>query len=390
MNPRSLDEQTVTRLWVGVPVVASALVVANLVLDGKVTGTDYRSLDLVAYVLAAISILALGLARRRPRLALGMVAVALASYRVLDYPAHPGQFASGVALFLAFVYGARREAVVLSILAGAAVVFVAPQVLDDVTFASMGRTLPFFVPLVPVAAGYLVWTQQQNGIRERAQLEISHQARLAGMQRDSALQRVAIARDLHDTVGHGISVISIQSGAALSVLDTNPEVARESLLAINESCRTAMTETKQALATLRGRDGQRAPHIEATVMTAEATGLEVSFEHSGSLDDVAPRVADTVRRLAQESLTNTLKHAAADRIEITLTVSDRAVRFEFADVGQKAPAKKNPQALAGTGLGGQGLKGMAERVSQIGGSLHAAPTPAGFRVSAQIPISVSQ
>lgn len=371
-------------LWIGLPVVAAALAVANLALGGKVVGSGFRPLDLLGYGLAGTAVAGLALCRHRPRLALLVVGAASVTYTMLDYPWHPGQFAIAIVLFLAFVCGARREATLMGLVAAVCVVVVAPQLVEPEAMQSMGRMLTFFIPTVPIVAGYAVWTQQQRIGHLKQTLALTEQARATEIQRDSANQRIALARDLHDTVGHGISVIAVQSGAALSVLDSDPEAARAALLTINESCRTAMAETKQALSALRGTtSATRPPSLEATVLTAETTGLDVTLHQSGSFDNVDVSLADTVRRLAQESLTNTLKHAAAGRVEVVVDISDASLTFEYLDIARHAKAKHQVHGS------GSGLQGMAARVADVGGQFDAGPTPHGFRVAAKLPLAPS-
>lgn len=375
-----------TSLWTFISVVAAVATVINLWAGGKVTidGSETRSLSAAAYLLAGVAVLGLALCQRHPRAALVVVFGASVTYSLLDYPSHPGQFAVGVVLFGAFVQGARTEAAVMSVLAGLAAVAIAPRLFGESSLQSLGRTAMFLVATLPAVAGYIVWTQQRRVVELQERLALTRRLQVAGVERDSALQRMAIARDLHDTVGHGFSVISVQSGAALSVLETDVESARGALLAINESCRTAMTETKGALAALRGGANERPPPVEATLMSAKATGLDVRLEQSGTLDDVEVPIADTIRRLAQESLTNTLKHSDASQVDVVLDIADESVRFEFTDVAH-TPRPTSAQTVGG----GSGLRGMSERVVEVGGRFKAGPTDTGFHVSALLPLSVA-
>ncbi len=364
--------------WIIVPVALAVATVAKLALGLKAGDPGlHRPLDGFGYVLAATPLLSLALMKRRPGLGLALAVTASVGYTLADYPPHPGQFAVGAALFLAMVAGAYRAALAVSLVAGLAAIVIGPQVIDDATVTDLGRILMFVIPTIPVAAGYVYRAQRQQVAALTERLELIQRAEQARDERDEANLRVEIARDLHDTVGHAIAVISVQSGAALSVLDSDPDTARKALLTINEYCRSAMAETRRALAALRGEGPARPPSVAETMAAAESAGLVVEHRGGSDLAGIDTQIEEVIRRLAQESVTNTLTHSTADAVELTIAVNERAVSFEFIDNGS---AKAEPKVD-----GGSGLAGMADRVTAIDGRFEAGPTDEGFRVAAQVP-----
>jgi len=189
------------------------------------------------------------------------------------------------------------------------------------------------------------------------------------------IERLRIARELHDAVAHHVSLMGVQAAAARAVLDTDPAQAREQLESLESSSRAAVSELYQLLGTLRDEEAV-APQVSASlgldllptlVRDAETAGLRVSFERVGEPFAVQPLVGLNLYRIAQESLTNVLKHAGpGTRTRVHLRYTDDVVEVEIADDGLGRPGPKQ----RGDGLG---LLGMRERIDTLGGSLDAGP-----------------
>jgi len=201
-------------------------------------------------------------------------------------------------------------------------------------------------------------------------------------------ERTRIARELHDVVAHHVAVIGIQAGAARRTLD-RPEIASGALSAVESTARTAVDELDRLVTVLRDRD-DAAPHgptglaaLPGLVAETRRLGLDVRFSTHGERFDVPDSVGVTLFRVAQEALTNTLKHASAGVAEVRLRFRDRAVEVEVTDDGLGSGTGSTAGAPTGSGLG---QRGMRERVDLHGGELHVGPRRrGGYRVRAVLP-----
>ena len=205
------------------------------------------------------------------------------------------------------------------------------------------------------------------------------------------IERLRIARELHDAVAHHVSLMGVQAAAARAVLDTDPGQAREQLESLESSSRAAVSELYQLLGTLRDEE-TLAPPVTASlgldvlptlVQDSRSAGLRVSFEQVGEPLPVPPLVGLNLYRIAQESLTNVLKHAGpGTRTRVHLRYTDDVVELEIADDGLGRPGPKQ----RGAGLG---LLGMHERIDTLGGSLDAGPrSGSGWVVRATVTVGV--
>jgi signal transduction histidine kinase len=221
-----------------------------------------------------------------------------------------------------------------------------------------------------------------------------------------ALERMRIARELHDSVAHHVSVMGVQAGAARRVLERDPEAAASALASIEQSARDAVDELHRTVAALRAPgdpadsdlsagDGavatettdapastlriERLPHLVDDVRTA---GLPVELTVVGEAHDVTPMVDLAVYRIAQEALTNVRKHAGASaRADVRVRWLDDAIELEVTDTGVGGRTSPGPD-----GTGGLGQVGMRERVAAVGGTLELGPRPrGGYLVRARVP-----
>jgi signal transduction histidine kinase len=201
-----------------------------------------------------------------------------------------------------------------------------------------------------------------------------------------AAERERIARELHDVIGHSISVMGVQAGAVRRVLDPKLEEEREALLAVERTGRDAVTEMRRLLGLLRS-DGQapaeslptlsRAPHLVSDMRQA---GLNVELELEGELDDLPPGPALAGFRILQEGLTNALRHAPDARVRVSIRRTPEQVKIDVLQARGEAEA-------APEGGTGHGLAGMRERVAIYGGRLRVGPGPdGGYEVRAMLPL----
>jgi signal transduction histidine kinase len=192
-------------------------------------------------------------------------------------------------------------------------------------------------------------------------------------------QRLRIARDLHDIVGHGLGAITMQAGAArLAVAGGASADATRSLLEIESAGRGMLREVRWLVGLMREESGTPAlSGVDDLVANARRSGLEVNFAAEGALARVPAHVGEAAYRIVQESLTNVVRHAHDSRVDVRLVVDDR-VLVHVSDTG-----------TAGTGAEeGNGVKGMRERAAAVGGSLLAGPEEGGgWTVRAALPLS---
>src|SRR3954451_19383260 len=241
--------------------------------------------------------------------------------------------------------------------------------------------------------GDLAWRQaRQQALLEERTVELAHE-RDENARRAVLTERVRIARELHDVVAHHVSVLGVQAGAARVVLDRDPGQTRTALTRVESGARSALDEMHRLLSVLRdpealpaSADGtqQSLPGLDAVpdlLDSARAAGLKVEFEVVGDPVPVPDSVGLSAYRIVQEAVTNTVRHAAATRIDVRVRYLPGAVEVEAVDDGRAAGT------LQEQGRRGLGLTGMRERVGLHGGELEVGPRPAGgFRVRARLPL----
>lgn len=230
-------------------------------------------------------------------------------------------------------------------------------------------------------------------------------ARIAELEADAhrAAERGRLARELHDSVGHALTITTLQAAAAARQIDSDPEAARRALAAVEETGRTAMADLDHVLGLLREASGApsdpvagtmapppTAPvrdlrHLADLVADTRHAGTEVTLSADpDALRSVVPSaVSREAYRIVQEALTNAVRHARGTTVDVRLEVSGRVLEVEVANPLQAPEGAGDPPAGAGTcttpdrSAGGHGLPGMADRVRLLDGRLSAGPTPAG-------------
>jgi len=199
-------------------------------------------------------------------------------------------------------------------------------------------------------------------------------------------ERARIARELHDVVGHSVSVMTVQASAARRLLRPHQDKEREALLVVEKTGREALAEMRRMVGVLRRPEEAPAlapqpslEQIEGLIEHTREAGLPVELRIEGEPIELPAGIDLTAYRLVQEGLTNTLKHARAQRAEVVVRYEDGYVELTVSDDGQ----------AGGNGGGsGHGLVGMQERVHVYGGELEAGPRPeGGFRLRARLPVA---
>jgi signal transduction histidine kinase len=245
-----------------------------------------------------------------------------------------------------------------------------------------------------VAAGEAARSRRAYVVLMRLRAEQAERGREQEARRRVTEERLRIARELHDVLGHHLALITVHAGAAADVLEERPEDARASLDHIREAGRTALAELRDVVVLLRAPEEPTAPTEPAGAGLAALDDLVAAFGGSGLLVErsvvgapraVPPAVDRTAYRVIQESLTNVAKHAGCAAAVVRLGYGPSALRVVVEDEG------RGGELLPGVTAVGHGVAGMRERVAAVGGRLEVGPRPAGgFRVSASLPLPVAR
>jgi signal transduction histidine kinase len=230
-----------------------------------------------------------------------------------------------------------------------------------------------------LALGYLMW-------HNRAALEREVAARHAEAERQLGEERLRIAREVHDVVGHAMSAINVQAGVAAHLLDNDTEQARNALLHIKRTSGAALADLRATLGILRDPDHQ-APvgpaagldQLDTVADQLRATGVEVSVDVD-TAGMVPTHVQSAGYRIVQEALTNVLRHANARSVHVVVRGDEDLITIVVSDDGQGTG-----YSTAGSGAG---VRGMRERTEALGGTLEAGPGDGGgWLVEATLPLS---
>jgi signal transduction histidine kinase len=335
-----------------------------------------RPLDALGIVLLLVAVAPLSVRRLAPLPALAAVTLTVAAYLAWGYPYGPILLVLAVALYSAGGHQPLRRSLPAVALA---IAIMALSQLRTIHVAQDLLSLAVWHGwlLVPWAAGAGLRARRENGRRDRQEAD----------RRLAYEERLRIAREVHDVVGHGLAVINMQAGVALHVVDRRPEQARVALAAIKETSKDALDELRATLAVFRRPEESEQPPRPApglrqvgSVVTAMAeSGLPVRLEVTGRAVDLPAAVDLAAYRIVQESLTNVVRHAGPASATVRVRYGPEDVVLEVTDDG-RARANGNGRA------GGHGIAGMRERAAAVQGTLEAGPRPeGGFRVLARLP-----
>jgi len=268
---------------------------------------------------------------------------------------------------------------------------------------ALALTYVWTIWLAPLAGGYTVPANDALGLAgwllavaiaaeatrirgERA--AVTRASRQLDQRRQQSDERLRIARDLHDVIGHNISLINVQASMGLDLMDSQPEQARAALSAIKSASKEALEELRTMLTPLRGDDdvAPRSPapgldRLPELIEVTRAAGLAVEVEINGTARPLPAAVQLAAYRIIQESLTNVARHAGRVPVTVRVSYDDADVHVEIDDNG---PAPSPGASAIGTG---SGITGMRERATALGGDLSAGfRRGGGFRVSARLPV----
>ena len=354
-------------------------------------------------VWAALVVAPLAWRRRRPVASVVAVYTVGLLHTALGTPLLvPADLAVLVALYSVTVYGPRwaHRTAMIGAIVGSCVLGVALMVASGVPdlggvlgvalFCAMAALAVWAAGLVKRARRetLLAWRDRA----ERLEVERDQQAQIA-----TAAERARIAREMHDIVAHSLSVVVAQADGGRYAAQADPEAAGRALGTIAETGRAALADMRRLLGVLRTEGGVRAgdgdpgapaelvpqpaaQDIEGLVEGMRASGMAVSLVRMGSPRPLPPGAGLTAYRIAQESLTNVLRHAGPEpAVTVLVQWAPTALLLEVTDDGRGAAAVSDGA--------GNGLVGMRERAAMFGGSVAAGPRPGGgFRVRAELPL----
>jgi signal transduction histidine kinase len=255
------------------------------------------------------------------------------------------------------------------------------------------EVLPWVVAFAAFGQTIRAHRGRQAVLEDRARR--AEQGREAEARQRVQAERLRIARDLHDAVGHQVALINVQAGAMTLLLDrADLAQARQSLGHIQDASEAALTELKLTVGLLRqpGEDESVEPagrlsRLDELIASFTATGLRVTCDVTGPARPLPDAVDLTAYRLIQESLTNTAKHAVGTSASVRLDFRPGVLALTVEDDGPAVPGTARSGPDGGVGTVGHGIIGMRERATALGGRLSASPRPeGGFRVIAELPV----
>lgn len=239
--------------------------------------------------------------------------------------------------------------------------------------------------LVSAGITALAFRQWQAYVREvENRAEEAERTREEVARRRAVEERLHIARELHDSLTHSISVIKVQAGVAAHLARKQGDEPSPALLAIQEASTDAVRELRSTLDVLRrdeDTNGSGLDRLQTLVERARLSGLSTTVQVDGEARILPAEVDQTAYRVVQEALTNIGRHAGPATASVHLSYRPRALIVRVDDDGQQLSQPPTP---------GHGLIGMRERVTALGGRLRAEPGPAGgFSVLAELPLAAA-
>ncbi|BCB91808.1 two-component sensor histidine kinase [Phytohabitans suffuscus] len=361
------------RSWVIAVGVAAALLIAALAADHPAT-----DLDMLGYVLVVVSGLALAGSRQAPIPVLVFTGLCALGYNAIG-------FEVPAVAYLFAVYAAVRSG---------------HRIVTLVISVALLVALPLAIMLSPADGAATEALAQARGVLELAWLvaaaaagealrqaerraDEAERTREEAARRRATQERLHIARELHDSLTHQISIIKVQAEVAVHLARKRGEEVSESLLAIQQASREASRELRATLETLRDDtqvSSHGLDHLPQLLAGARGIGLTTTLTIEGERQDVPDTVDRTAYRIVQESLTNTARHSGAATAAIRIDYLPEGLAIRVDDDGTAKPGAAP--------VPGVGLLGMQERVAALGGRLRAEPrAEGGFTVQAELPVA---
>ena len=327
-------------------------------------------LHLPGYVLVVIAALSLSARRSRPLVTLMTAAVCTGGYLALGYAYGPIILVLMIAVYSAARHAPLRAAAWCA--AATLMLLLAHLLTSDRALGWLGLVPAAAWVVVPGALGYGLHLRHQAG----------QQARAEAIRQRLDDERLRVAQEVHDVVGHGLAAIKMQADIALHVMPRQPDQAKVALEAISKTSQQALDELRTTLAAVRHVDGDdRAPTASLSRLDdlrrrmADA-GVTVRVHTTGERTGALPPAVDLAGyRIVQESLTNVLRHGRCEQADVTVQYAADNVAITVA----------NPVDGTPTNGDGTGISGMRARVEALGGDFVAGPVAQRFEVRARLP-----
>ncbi|WP_236718062.1 sensor histidine kinase [Actinoplanes sp. TFC3] len=365
--------------------------------NARIAGALAAPADKIGIALLVAGPLALLWRRRAHLFVFAIAAAASIAYATLVPPAWTFLVAPVIALYTAAKAGRARAAVPVA--AAAYLVYVTVTKLAAEPLGVPLTSQPSLRVLILTAVGLFLTMILGEAGRSRdayfAQLAKVNAERARAHEeqekRQTSDERLRIARELHDVLGHHLSLINVQAGVGLHLMDSRPEQAREALTAIKTASSEALREVRAVLDALRPEQeaAPRQPSLgldRLADLTSDA-GLPISTTTTGIRRELPPEVDRAAYRIIQEALTNVRRHALAQSATIAIDYGPLELRLAIRNDGTARPESDE----AGDGGSGTGIAGMRARAETLGGTLTAGPVPeGGYLVGAVLPTHVTE
>ncbi|GAA1150270.1 sensor histidine kinase [Ornithinicoccus hortensis] len=310
------------------------------------------------------------------------------AYYAAGYP----PIGMAVPVFGAFYNASERGRVAVATVTGGVLLAVSLyfRIQDGESSAVLAYDVITNAALIGCAVALALMVRGRRHLREEQEraLLLERQAQQERAARQLEAQRLQVARDVHDSIGHALSLVSVQARVAQQSLGRDEAGVSRALDNMVQASSTSLADLRRTLATLRSDrdDSGHAPvtldGIERTAQAARDAGLDVELDLDLGDTQVPGPVAGAAFRIVQESVTNVLRHARAEHVRIGVRVADGQVHVEVADDGRGAAAAGRDR-----GRTGQGISGMRDRAALLGGSLEIASGDQGLRVLAALPLN---
>jgi len=347
---------------------------------GQPEATD---LDPLAFAIVIAGPLSLLFLRRAPLAVLAFITTITFVYVARGYPYGPVFTSLAIAVVVNIVIGHR----IASWTALAAVYIM--STIARLTWLDEGWSWGWSLGVLAWALllagfGELVRGRQANRIEARRR-------RIETARREAGEERLRIARELHDVVAHHMSLINVQAGVALHLVDRNPQQVETSLQTIKDASKEALNELRSLIGVLRA-DDEAAPRLPVATLAsldelaarARQAGLDLRTNVTGQTHDIPAAVELAAYRIIQEAVTNVVRHSGATQAEVIVNIADDALDVDVTD---------NGRGITRTGRAGDGsgLRGMEERAHALQGTVEIGPGPIrGTKVSAHLPFEVTE
>ena len=370
-----------------------AVVMAVVMVTAAATSGDEPARPLDGWVIAAIGVLGAwaGLARHAPRVTIVCSGLSFYAALALGVPGFSPALALGVPVFVAALFGHLWWSVAMLAVITATSAPYRLLASGAEPFSQVVVNTVFDLALVALLLLLGETLRSRRALRRESELllllaEQEHQRRLT-------TERLRVTSDLHDVLSHTVALVGIQANVAAESIEADPEEARDAIARVREATREAAADLRSTIAVLREECPEAAvdpaPGVEQLPALAESfrtSGVVPTLTVTGTTRRLRPAIDLAVYRVAQESLTNVLRHAGATAVDIAVDYGADSVAVTVRDNGTRLAPRGGAGTMPG---GGSGLRGMAERVEALAGRLEHGPRDdgaAGYQVRACIPL----